>query len=345
MKKGKGSQLRQYLAVLLILAVLTGLFGLTGCATSKKEPVVLKMADGGWDTFRLHNAVVSYILDKGMGIATEEVTGTTSITWKALVDGDLQIYMETWTDNIPMYAGDKEAGKIKELGVNYDDADQGFYVPRYVIEGDAARGIAPMAPDLKTVKDLLKYPQVFKDPEQPDKGRIYGGIPGWDASDRVLTNKYNAYGLNASYTYFQAGSEAAQIASLIDACEKGKPWVGFYWTPNWTSVQYDVVKLEDDPYVDATSFQNGLTAFPMARITVCVNPVIVSDYPQVADLLSHYKTSSALNSEVLSYMKANNAEPGPAAVWLMKKHPELLTQWITDAKILKKVQDALAKEA
>src|SRR5690625_6912494 len=78
--------------------------------------------------------------------------------------------MEAWTDNIKeVYEEALEAGDIEELSVNFDDNDQGLYVPTYVIEGDEERGIEPMAPDLKTVEDLKDYPDVFEDPEDPGR--------------------------------------------------------------------------------------------------------------------------------------------------------------------------------
>ena len=58
----------------------------------------------------------------------------------------------------------------------------------------AKRGIKALAPDLKTVKDLARYAHLFKDPEDPSKGRLYGAIPGWSI-DKILYLKYEAYGL------------------------------------------------------------------------------------------------------------------------------------------------------
>jgi ABC-type proline/glycine betaine transport system substrate-binding protein len=54
---------------------------------------------------------------------------------------------------------DIASGLYQELGLNFGDNMQGLYVPRYVIEGDTERGIEAMAPDLKAVADLAKYPE------------------------------------------------------------------------------------------------------------------------------------------------------------------------------------------
>lgn len=331
-------------ALAIIAALLLMTIGAAGCA-KKDEPVVLKLADAGWDSIQLHNSIVAYILKHGYGVPTEQVTGTTPITWKALVENDIQIYTEVWSENIASYKDDVAAGVVKEVSVNFDDNAQGLYVPRYVIAGDAGRGIEPMAPDLKTVKDLLNYKEVFADPEEPEKGRIYGAISGWGV-DKILSSKFNAYGFADTFNYFQPGSDAALAASLVSAYEKGEPWVGYYWAPTWISGQYDLVLLEDEPYTgDDDAMNAGLTAFPANRVTVAVNAELEKTHPQVVEFLSHYETSSALTAAGLAVMNSENLNTDQAAIRLLKDHSELLTAWLTDAEVQKKVTDALANEA
>ena len=96
------------------------------------------------------------------------------------MSGDIDVHMEMWTDNLATYDDDIAQGRMQEQSTNFDDNAQGLYVPRYVIEGDSARGIEPVAPDLRTVEDLKKYASLFPDPESPGMGRIFGGLPGWE---------------------------------------------------------------------------------------------------------------------------------------------------------------------
>lgn len=104
-----------------------------------------------------------------------------------------------------------------------------------------------MAPDLKSVKDLSRYAALFKDEEEPSKGRLYGAIPGWNI-DAILYKKYKAYGLDRSYVYFRPGSEATLSTAFLTAYEKGLPVVGYQWEPTWLSGKLDLVLLEDAPY-------------------------------------------------------------------------------------------------
>src|SRR5690606_879288 len=104
-----------------------------------------------WDSIKFHNAVAGLIAERLYGYSWREVPGSTTVLHEGLIKGEIDIHMEVWTDNIATYEADLAEGKFKDLGVNFDDNYQGLYVPRYVIEGDAERGIEPLAPDLKYV--------------------------------------------------------------------------------------------------------------------------------------------------------------------------------------------------
>ena len=121
---------------IIIIALLTVTI-FAGC--SKKAKKKITFADAGWDSIKFHNAVAGLIVEEIYGYSWGEVPGTTPVTHEGLLKGEIDIHMEVWTDNIPTYMADLKEGKLKELGVNFDDNYQGFYVPRYVIEGDESR--------------------------------------------------------------------------------------------------------------------------------------------------------------------------------------------------------------
>ena len=194
------------LAAALMAALMAGLTGCGQAAVEQRGNIVF--ADAGWDSNRFHNAVAGLIAEEAYGYTWSETTGSTSVTVEGMKKGEIDVNIETWSDNIATYESDIASGAYQLLGTNFDDNIQGLYVPRYVIEGDAERGIEPMAPDLKTVKDLLGYSDLFVDEEDPSRGRIYGAIPGWEAND-VLHKKYLLYGLDSEYNYFQSGSDAS----------------------------------------------------------------------------------------------------------------------------------------
>lgn len=317
----------------LLIACLVVVLLFSACAngsTSKNKPVKAIFADAGWDSIRFHNAVASYIGEAAYNLETEQISGTTPITYNGLIKGDISVYMEVWVDNLPTYADDVAEGKFKELGINFDDNKQGLYVPAYVINGDAERGIEPMAPDLKTVEDLKNYSDVFVDPDETSKGRIYGAISGWEV-DTVMRNKYEFYGLDENYIYFDPGSESASIAAIASAYQKGEPIVSYHWDPTWLTGKYDLIILEDAPY-DKEKYPLGQTECPSMDITICSSNDLYEAAPEYCEFLSKYRTSSALTAEALSYIQDNNASLEETAVWFLKEHVELVSQWLPDDK-------------
>lgn len=323
------SRKKRFYVMTILLAGLAAA-GIFGCSRSTGE---ITFADVGWDSVKFHNAVAGLVAESAFGYTWKEVPGSSSIMHEAMLKGEVDVNMEEWTDNLPTYGEDLEAGRFKELGVNFGDNIQGFYVPRYVIEGDEARGIQPMAPELRTVQDLKKYPQVFPDEENPEKGRIYGAIPGWEINE-IMKKKVEANGLSGAYNYFQPGSDAALSAAFTSAYEKGEPIVGYYWEPTWLTGKYDLVLLEDEPYVDEESYKAGLTACPSVQVTIAAsNPFYENRKNEdFCRFLEKYQTSSALTSEALAHMQDTGDDYNATARWFLTEHDELLASWLPEEK-------------
>ncbi|MBE0601030.1 MAG: ABC transporter substrate-binding protein [Firmicutes bacterium] len=325
--------------IAILVATVTVLTLLGGVALA--QPTRAVFADAGWDSIRLHNAIAAFIGETAYELDTEEISGSTPLTYTGLLSGDVSVYMELWTDNLSSYAQDLAAGKFMELGVNFDDNAQGFYVPRYVIQGDAERGIEAMAPELKTVADLKNYPDVFADPEDPGMGRVYGAISGWDI-DVIMHNKYEFYSLDAMFNYMDPGSDAALAAAFASAYKKGKPIVGYYWEPTWLTGKYDLVLLEDAPY-DPAIYALGQCECPSVSVTIGVSNDFYAAAPEYCEFLSKYRTSSAMTAEALTYILDNDATYEDAAKWFLTQHDALLDEWLPADKA-QLVRDAVAAE-
>lgn len=312
-------------AVLLFLVLAAALSSQENrCLAREKKPEKTNVvfADVGWDSVKLNNAIAGIIAERVFGYAWTEVPGSTPIMHEAIIRGEIDVNMEEWSDNIPSYSEDLAKGKFKELGINFNDNYQGFYIPRYIAEKH---------PDLKTVRDLGRYAHLFKDPEDPRKGIIYGGIPGWSITE-IMRKKVRAYGLDASYNYFVPGSNAALDAAIISALDKKQPIVAYYWEPTWLLGKYDLVLLGDSPY-DAATFTEGIGACPAVKVTVAASNDFVDSNPEYAAFLSKYQMKSALISEALAYMQEHGADHKSTALWVLEQHPELLRQWLNEEQL------------
>ncbi|WP_053954872.1 ABC transporter substrate-binding protein [Inediibacterium massiliense] len=329
--------------IFMILVIAFSMIGLTACGGGQSEGANEKpkliLGDAGWDSFTFHNEVAKIIIENGFGYKTDITRGSTPATFTGLRRGDIDIYMEGWSTLLSDYDEAIESGDIVELSINYDDNAQGFYVPTYMIKGDKERGIKPITPDLKSVQDLLKYPKVFKDEEDPSKGRIYGAIPGWDV-DKIMREKIKTYGLDKEYIYFSPGSDSALASSIAAAYEKGEPWVGYYWEPTWITGKYDMTLLEDVSYDEKLWDKGYACAFPPVKVSIAANKTLEKKAPDVVEFLKQYKTSSKITSDALAFMQDNEVEADEAAKWFIKEHEEIWTKWVSD-EVANKVKDAV----
>jgi len=311
---------------ILLIAFVLLVSSFTACS-SAKQTKTLRFADVGWDSILFHNAVAGTVAEVVFGYQWTEVSGSTPITLEAVKAGEIDIHMEMWTDNLPTYQSDLSAGHFKEVSLNFDDNAQGLYVPRYVIEGDPERGIEPIAPDLKTVADLKNYASLFRDPEDPSKGIIYGGIAGWEITE-IIYKKYLHYGLDESFNYIEPGTDAATSAVLVSAYDKGEPVVAYYWEPTWLLGKYDFVLLEDEPY-DSVLFYEGKTECPSVKVTICTSNDFYESEPKFIEFLSKYRTYSALTSQALAYMEETGADYKTTAIWFLNEHRDMIENWLS----------------
>ena len=205
-----------------------------GPAWAKKTII---FADFGWDSAQVHNRIAGFIVEKGLGYPVKYVQGETIMLNTALIQakgGETpNVTMETWTENWQqLYDEGLAKGKdpntnegFINLGANFPNSVQGWYVPRYVVEGDPDRGIKPMAPDLKSVFDLPKYWKLFKDPEDPSKGIFYSCIPGWSCA-MVNEKKFKAYDIEKKLQHHAARQRTGAGGLHGNGLQAGKALAG-----------------------------------------------------------------------------------------------------------------------
>ena len=338
----------------LILCLLAALYaGGSGAIAQEPDcggldrPIVFAELD--YDSAQLHNAIARHILETGYGCSTEAIPGSTVPMLQGVIRGDIDVVMEIYTNNPPEFWGPAlEAGSVVELGVNFPDAVEGWFVPRYLVEGDPERGIDPAAPGLRSVADLPDYYQLFEDPEQPQKGRFYNCIIGW-VCEEINTAKLEAYGLNPYFTNFRPGTGVALAASMEAAYLRGEPWVGYYWGPTWVLGKLDMFRLEEPEYsdecwdelTDGTPPVGEGCAYPLAQVNIAANARFVEEVdPAITEFLRDYETSNDLVSELLAYMQETEETPEAAALHFLENYRDTWSGWVPE-EVAARVADSL----
>ncbi len=325
-----------------------------------EKPTVV-FGDTQWQSLWINNAVAMFIVEHGYGYPVEEVTVTTPVMQQAMRDNELHVMMEIWWANVEeWWNAERDAGTIVELDPIFESSAQGYYVPRYVIEGDEERGIEPMAPDLVSVFDLPQYKDVFADPEDPDMGVIVSCITGWNCAE-VNRVKFYAYGLGETYNISEPGSAGALDAAIAGPYIKGEAIVSYYWEPTWLLGVYDMVMLEEPEYsldcwneittiTDAGVVDESLIgnvpeeagcAFENYAIPKAVTDEFAAEQPELTEFLNTMFIGTDNLNKISGYMTQNEASPEEAALWYFENYEDQWRQWIPE-DVAEKVSAAVA---
>jgi glycine betaine/proline transport system substrate-binding protein len=313
------------------------------------EPITF--ADYGWDSALVLNRVAQFILEEGYGYETDAVPGETIALWEAIMRGDVEISLEIWAEQQAGWAPALEEGTVVDHGTSFGESVQGWWVPTYVIEGDEERGIEPMAPDLRSVDDLPDYVELFQDPEQPDMGRFYNCIAGWECQ-RVNDAKFKYYGLDEHFTMFDPGSDAALSTSLVSAVERGDPWLGYYWGPTWIFGLVDLTMIEEPEYTEecwnevmraaeAEDTPDQACEYPAVAVHVASRADFIENAPDIHEFLDNFGMEMDDVSEMLLYMYEEDVDDhAVAAEWFLREREDLWTNWVPE-EVAERVREAL----
>jgi glycine betaine/proline transport system substrate-binding protein len=288
-----------------------------------------------WDSNAFHTAVAQRIARDGYGCAVDSIPGSTITLINAVARGEVQVIMEVWKSNTPpAWTEGVAAGKLVELGVNFPDATQGWYVPRYLVEGTDAP-----AKGLAGVQDLPRFKALFADPELPTKGRFLNCPAGWQC-ELYNSKKLAAYGLEPHFTNFRPGTGAAMDAAIHSAVLRKKPVLFYYWGPTWLLGQLgkDLLQLQEPAY-DAAVWKTlsdtpdpknakAATAYPVVQVVVGANKAFVDQAPRLAQFLKNYRTNAELVSQALAYMREHNGSADAAAVNFLATREDLWGKWV-----------------
>jgi glycine betaine/proline transport system permease protein/glycine betaine/proline transport system substrate-binding protein len=298
-----------------------------GACLGAEGRTVIIATDNGFDSQKFHNAIAEIIVERAFdGYEFDVSTASSTMNWQSIIAGDVDLDIDSWTDNVASYPDDVARGDIVDVGVLVPNSAQGVYVPRYVVEGDASRGIEPVAPGLDRVEDLAKYHAAFPDEEDPSKGRFYGSIPGWMA-DEILYKKFVFYGLDKDFNYVRLGSEASLFASLVAAYNLGVPWVGYCYEPTWVAGRLDLIRLADAPY-EQSLYLEGKSEFPEQEVKIVSSAKFAAKAPDLLEFFKKYRTGSELVSKALAHLDETKSSYEDTAVWFMKENDSLIDEWL-----------------
>ncbi|MFC1560675.1 glycine betaine ABC transporter substrate-binding protein [Pseudomonadota bacterium] len=261
-----------------------------GATSTVQAAKRLTVADLDWTGAVVTCRTIQYVLENEMDykVKTVNMPGGPG-AFEAVRSGDVDYYCEMWPSYNPIkseyfkeYGGDGSLVAVAESGIV---GFSGYFVPRYMIEGDAARGIPASTPNLKTYKDLNQYKHMFKSLESGDRGNLIGcPISAWLCEDQ---QRMDTLGVDF---YAQAlGSETAHWAEMQAKYKRGEPFIAYAWSPHWIHAALDLVEIELPPHSDA---KWPATTWPKDVTIKFTNPDFLQKNPDVVKLLQNHRLTN-----------------------------------------------------
>lgn len=332
---------RPLLSLLAATAIttLTGGIAQAACGT-------VTIAEMNWASAQAAARVDEFILKNGYGCQAETVPGDTMPTATSMTEkGRPDIAPEMWMNAVkePIAKAVKEKRLVIVGDVLEDpakNAGEGWWVPRYMLEKN---------PELTTIAGVKKNAALFKDPEDPSRGRLVGCPAGW-ACQISTENLFKAFEMKeAGFNLVDPGSGAALSGAINKAYNRKQPILAYYWAPTALLSKLDMQRVDLGPY-DQKSFENCTAiktcidpkpnSFAVSEIQTVVSSNFANSQPEAMAYLKARVWPMKDFGAVLQYMQEQQANGQDAAIYFLKTYPETWKKWVS-ADAATKIQAAL----
>ena len=258
-----------------------------------------------------------------------EVTpyGDATVLATAMADSDSMLSMDFWRWQAPdVWDKFVEQDKtVVEIGTTDYKGEEGWYVPTYVIKGDPARNIAPMCPGLPNWEALNECASVFATSKTAPKGQYMEGAESWAP---FYGDQERIDNLGLDYQMVFAGSEAALFAELTRAYERGEPWLGLMWRPNYLTQTLDLTRVEFPPYTEECWGTTFACQWPETTIYQIGSSELQEKHPTVWNILQKYEMPDERLAELQSYViKDGLSIPDAAQKWV-DENKDIWQGWV-----------------
>ncbi|NED71449.1 ABC transporter substrate-binding protein [Streptomyces sp. SID9944] len=270
-----------------------------------------------WVGAQSNVAVAQYILEHQLGYRVDTVQVDEVPAWDALSQGRVDALLEDWghPDQEKRYVEDKKTiADAGELGVT---GHIGWFVPTYLAE---------QHPDITDWRNLDKYASLFRTAESGGKGQLMDGSPSYVTNDKALVAN-----LKLDYQVVFAGSEAAQITQMKQFAKEKKPFLTYWYTPQWLSEKVPMTEVKLPPYKEGCDADPAKVAcaYPHTPLKKFLNARFAKSGGKAAAFLKKFRWTTEDQNEVSLMIADQKLSPQDAARKWVDGHPEVWKRWLS----------------
>jgi glycine betaine/proline transport system substrate-binding protein len=293
------------------------------------------LANMNWQSAEVLAHIDRVILSKGYGCQVELVPGDTMPTLTSMMEkGRPDVAPEAWINGVrePLMKAVREKRLHLAAQALQDGGIEGWWIPKY---------LADAHPEIRTIGDALKRPDLFPAPEDRSRGAVHNCPSGWNC--QILTaNLFKAFdAAGRGFTLVDTGSAAGLDGSLARAYERRQGWLGYYWAPTALLGRYAMVRLDEGVPHDAAEWRRCTVKpdcadpKPNAWETSVVYTVLTDRFRKAGgpavDYLQRRQWDNAAVNALLAWMQQQQASGEDGARHFLKTREDLWRPWVDDA--------------
>ncbi|MBH20162.1 MAG: ABC transporter substrate-binding protein [Rhodobiaceae bacterium] len=292
----------------------------------------ITIANMNWASAQAIAEIDKIILTHGYNCNVELVPGDTVPTFTSMNEkGEPDVAPELWSNSlrIPLDVA-KEEGRLIASDVFSQGGEEGWFIPEATLTAN---------PELKTWEDVIARPDLFPNPENPDRGALVGCPAGW-ACQIINQNLYKAYGMEAKgWDLIDPGSSAGLDALINKAVNDGDNILSYYWAPTAILGKLPMYMLEPNVDHDKSEWET------CTGVADCANPkvnawgfsyvetVVTDNFAKEAsvglDYITNRSFGNATLNTLLAWMADNQATGEEAAIYYLQNNQDDWSGWVS----------------
>ncbi|MCY0918441.1 MULTISPECIES: ABC transporter substrate-binding protein [unclassified Streptomyces] len=313
--------------IVAALAAASTLAVVTGCGAADMTRQASPYADAqgaktvtlsvqSWVGAQANTAVAGYLLEHELGYRVDTVQVDEVPAWDALSQGRVDAILEDWghPEQQKRYVEDKKTiVNGGDLGVT---GHIGWFVPTY---------FAKQHPDVTDWKNLGKYTDQLRTPESRGKGQLMDGSPSYVTNDKALVKN-----LKLDLEVVFAGSEAAQITQIKQFAKEKKPFLTYWYKPQWLFERVPMTEVKLPEYEEGCDAdpEKVACAYPHTPLQKYLNARFADDGGKAAGFLKKFHWTVAEQNEVALMIAEEKLSPQQAAKKWVERNEDVWRPWI-----------------
>ncbi|MER5404824.1 ABC transporter substrate-binding protein [Streptomyces sp. NPDC002769] len=301
---------------------------LTGCGaadmTKQASPFAGAQGAGtvtlsvqSWVGAQANVGVAQYLLEHKLGYRVDTVQVDEVPAWDALSQGRVDAILEDWghPDEEKRYVEDKKT--IVPGGGLGVTGHIGWYVPTY---------FARQHPDVTDWKNLDKYAGRLRTAESGGKGQLLDGSPSYVTNDKALVGN-----LKLNYQVVFAGSEAAQITQMKQFAKEKKPFLTYWYSPQWLFEKVPMTEVKLPAYKEGCDADAAKVAcaYPHTPLQKYLNTDFAKNGGKAAAFLKKFKWTTEDQNEVSLMIANDKLSAQEAAKKWVDSHASTWRAWLS----------------